>query len=263
MGYIRLLLSLLVMAAHLAGFRPDLASWCVWLFYLLSGFLAELAMTTKYTGRSFFVGRLYRIFPVFWVSALLTLFTFNVWGNPDVFPLISYPLQREWVLLNIQHWWGGFFGPRLMPHAWALTVMLFWWAVMALGGYRGRRLWFWTGAGIAATIAGAYPMSIQWFSLWGGMLPFAVGAWLYRNGLELPADNGLAMMGGAFSYPLYCCHYAVAIPVAHLLGLGIGWPLFFAALAPTLALSWLLVVAVERPVQKFRSSLKKTMPPTP
>jgi peptidoglycan/LPS O-acetylase OafA/YrhL len=113
------------MAAHLVGFRPDLASWGVWVFYALSGYLAELALSTKYTGRRFFVGRLHRIFPTFWISAFLTLLVFSIWGNPETFPLVRWPMPTEWLLLDIQSWWGGFFGPRLMPQAWALTVMLF------------------------------------------------------------------------------------------------------------------------------------------
>jgi peptidoglycan/LPS O-acetylase OafA/YrhL len=63
-------------------------------------------------------------------------------------------------------------------------------------------------------------------------------------------------MAGAISYPVFLSHYLVGAVIATASGLVPGWPLFFAAIGPTLALSWLLVVVVERPVQTFRQQLR-------
>jgi peptidoglycan/LPS O-acetylase OafA/YrhL len=258
MGWLRLSLSLGIMAAHLTFRYSMVASCAVWVFYAISGYLMSLICSTSYKGKflAFWGGRILRVFPIYWVIMAAT--TMAIWflGYSSTFPLLALPIHQEWLLLNVQTWWGGFEGPRTIPPAWALTVELFWWGVISLGWIGKSTARYWMTLGALLTVLGAYPMGPIWFSLWGGMLPFSIGAWAYHNGLSIVRDGPFGAIAGAVSYPLFLSHYSVGAVVAGLTGLGVGWPMFFAALPPTLALSWLLVVAVERPVQRFRSSLR-------
>jgi peptidoglycan/LPS O-acetylase OafA/YrhL len=83
-------------------------------------------------------------------------------------------------------------------------------------------------------------------------LSYSVGAAIYWMPVEVPKSNGWA---GDIAFPLFLCH-SLVLALFRWHGWPPGWPLFFAALGPTLALSWLLVVAVERPVQTFRQQLR-------
>lgn len=251
-------MAIIVSVAHSTGLYSAVASWCVWVFYLLSGYLMTLLCDGTYQGRwsEFWISRLLRIFPTYWVVMAATTLGLWFWGYPQRFPLLALPIPHEWLLLNIQTWWGGFEGPRTIPPAWSLTVELFWWLLISVGALNRRWVLWWMAGGAALAVAGAYPLGPLWFSLWGGMLPFALGSWLYQNGLVIPRDGRWSSVAGAMSYPIYVSHYGIGAVASVILSIPLGWPLFFAALAPTLALSWLLLVAVERPIARYRARFR-------
>jgi len=102
-----------------------------------------------------------------------------------------------------------------------------------------------------------------WHFVWGGLE--SIGWWLNMllmcwliAGLATFKPARLDSAIGVLSYPIYVVHVPVAAIVGGVLGLEYGWPLFFAALPPTLAASWLLWRFVDLPINRFRKSLKET-----
>jgi peptidoglycan/LPS O-acetylase OafA/YrhL len=255
MGYLRLSLAIGIMAAHMTTRYAMAASCAVWIFYAISGYLMTLLCATRYDNAlAFWQNRILRIFPTYWLILAATVWGVVIWGYSESFPLIVLPAPSEWVLLNWQTWWGSFLGPRTIQPSWALTVELFWWGIISLGWIGKNTARYWMALGALITVLGAYPLGPIWFSLWGGMLPFSIGAWAYHNGLLIARDGSWGAMAGALSYPLFLSHYSVGAAVSGLTGLGNGWPLFWASLGPTITLSWLLWRWIDAPVNRFRTS---------
>ena len=97
MGIIRILLAIAVLLGHCPdGVIPRFASGslAVHCFYVISGFLIQMVVSTKYQGGAgwhwrFYLSRVFRIFPLYWLFLLLSIVTL---GAGD-FPIL---LQRDW-----------------------------------------------------------------------------------------------------------------------------------------------------------------------
>lgn len=85
-GAVRLTLASFVAASHLwVDMTQGYAAYAVWAFFVLSGFLMTLILTTKYGFdgpglRSYAFNRFMRIFPLYWIAVamgLLTLWYYN------------------------------------------------------------------------------------------------------------------------------------------------------------------------------------------
>jgi len=81
MGLLRLLLAVSVVLVHTRGcfgFRPLGAAEAVQAFYMISGFYMAMILTEKYRGpgsyRLFLSNRFLRIYPIYWITALLSIF---------------------------------------------------------------------------------------------------------------------------------------------------------------------------------------------
>jgi len=81
MGLLRLLLAVSVVLVHTRGcfgFRPLGAAEAVQAFYMISGFYMAMILTEKYRGpgssRLFLTNRFLRIYPIYWITALLSIF---------------------------------------------------------------------------------------------------------------------------------------------------------------------------------------------
>lgn len=122
---------------------------------------------------------------------------------------------------------------------------------MALGIAKDQRsslIWLAASIGPALFIDGL-PHEIA-----KGSLFFAVGSLAWNAGLKIPRDKGRSIMAGELSYPIYLLHFPL---MWILVGKSVpyGWPLFFAVTSPTLVLAWLLVLLVERPIDRIRKSI--------
>lgn len=77
MGILRLLLAMAVIAAHagsILGFRFVGSPLAVESFYMISGFYMSLILRTKYNSYSIFItNRLFKLYPTYWIVALLTI----------------------------------------------------------------------------------------------------------------------------------------------------------------------------------------------
>lgn len=258
MGYLRLLLALAVMVAHI-GPRPfpDLRWWhlAVWVFFAISGYLMTLLMQGPYKGRPwvFLLNRCLRIYPAYWVVLLATLAGFAVWGEPtDLQAMMGWPQSWEQLWLNALLLLNVDAVPYMpVATAWTLGVEMLFYLLIAFGLFGTAQQAYCLAL---VSLAGCLVFPPWYNDLRWAMFPFSVGASAYWLGLKLPRDALWAGWAGALSYPVYLVHYPVGGFLSLATGLGMGWALFGAALPPTLALSWALVVFVERPVSRFRKS---------
>ncbi len=114
MGIVRLILALSVVVGHsgttIFGYellRPHLA---VLMFYIISGFYMSMVLNEKYSTlpdgtRRFYLNRVLRLYPVYFVVLLLTIFCDWVRGQPTVFlnsqPDVSALERVGFILLNL------------------------------------------------------------------------------------------------------------------------------------------------------------------
>jgi len=94
MGILRFLLAITVVISHsnsIFGFRLVGAVVAVQTFYLISGFYISLILNEKYQSYSLFItNRFLRLYPIYWIILLLTLF----------FSLASFYLQNNPMMLD-------------------------------------------------------------------------------------------------------------------------------------------------------------------
>jgi peptidoglycan/LPS O-acetylase OafA/YrhL len=250
---LRIALAILVMHVHFVSQSRQWGGNAVFLFYLLSGYFAVVTLQKGTHPWQFWVGRLWRILPTYWVILVATTAWVSLGEVGQYFyATVGYPSPLEVVGLSLS--------PRAVPVAWVLPVFWFWWGVLALGAASTMRrtMWF-LMVGVALWLwLGVVPGGNNWGHLGAGAMPFAIGAALYWMGLKVPPEPRWMRQVGDLAFPVFLIHYPVGAAISTALEMPPGWPLFFAALGPTLALSWLLVVAVERPVAQYRKQLRQT-----
>ena len=195
-GAYRTLLALFVVFFHI-GYLPHLGSYAVFGFYVLSGYLMTLVMHTNY-GYTFAgtmkyaANRVLRIYPIYWLACLLSIFAISTLGSGYAFKFhqaLVIPSDLVSILRNIFLIFPNLEEPRLTPPAWALTVELFFYVCIGLGLSRTKLLaWAWLGVALAyhvyVTVAG-WGLSNIYFPIPAAALPFALGAliFLYRDRL--------------------------------------------------------------------------------
>lgn len=262
MGFLRLILSLIVTASHLGPTdstisKLGLASFSVWLFYLLAGYFAVLQTQRKNTRWEFLFNKVLRIYPAYWVTLGLTLLWMNIYGTVEFFTdWISDPAKgdriRDWLLLIKLD--GILYGVPVHV-AWTLTVMLFWWVAIAFGLFDNRRQAFilLTVSIVTQQIFNPSYMSFQWAAV-----PFALGAALYWIGVRVERETGLCAIAGTLSYPIYLAHYPVGSIIGYYSGIDRSWELVRVAIVPIILTAFLLLL-VDYPVNYSRKRLSKIL----
>lgn len=105
MGLLRFILALSVVFVHLGptfGFIPMIGTIAVYSFYIISGFYMSLILNEKYVGKGsikiFYTNRFLRIYPVYWVVLILTIFIFLILNttpnNPLAYFFGTYPFYH-------------------------------------------------------------------------------------------------------------------------------------------------------------------------
>ncbi len=245
MGYLRLFLALVIMQAHATppGLHYAWSNLAVLFFFALSGYGCTAAMQKQYFQKpwTFLVNRYLRLWPSYVVC-----FGFSCWLMLWIaIPGASIPNGSDWIL--------NLFMMRsdAVPATWVLPYMLLGYVVIALGaGATATRSAMWLVFSFAWAQHRAFVL--DWGEYYGSLaswsLAYSVGASVYWLRFKMPRDEGLAKIAGEIAFPIFLVHE----PILAVMPLVPGWPLFWASLPPTLALSWALVVFVERPVSKFR-----------
>jgi peptidoglycan/LPS O-acetylase OafA/YrhL len=258
-GITRLVLSLVVMASHLTQrFSTDFAGMSVFGFYIMAGYFATASMQGRYKGNpaAFLLSRWLRLWPVYLVVFVATLLLIPfIYVNTRIG--ISSVLELLPQLFMIVPRWPDM---AVVPVGWMIKWILLGYLIVALGASRTPRT---AGIWLLVSLVIGQQAAINAGSGWGvyyGSFAFASqglagGVTLWHLGFTLQRDGMIGVWAGKLSYPVYLVHSVVEV-IFMSIGFSQGWPLFFASLPPTLALSWLLLRFVEGPVDRFRKSLK-------
>jgi len=219
-GLYRLFLALVVLISH--SCRVDLGAWAVYSFFILSGYWlcrmwCERYSLTRAPIQTFFVSRLVRLLPVFWLANILSAFTQRA-ADPAFGRLVSFPAAYSvWAAISNTF----ILGYADLPHAlgalhaaWSLDVELQFYLVVPLlalatcrpGGHPllGRVLWWVIVAGFVAFLR-IGPTGHRNLGCYG--LYFYIGWWCARNRV-LPSRR-LAVAGGCLA--LLCVVAALSV----------------------------------------------------
>jgi peptidoglycan/LPS O-acetylase OafA/YrhL len=193
-GVVRTIWALMVMIEHL--FYPDiLGRYAVFGFYILSGYLMTLIMHETYgfhkEGRiKFIMNRFLRLYPMYWVAALFTLVLIYFVGagvvkefHESMFTPTDLKSALGNAMIIFPSWYPARVNPRLVPQAWALTVEIFFYALICVGV---SKTFFRTTAWFILSLmyvgftffAGEFSVD-RYFSIAAASLPFSIGGLLY------------------------------------------------------------------------------------
>jgi len=190
-GTYRTLLATLVIFLHLGG-MPVIGSYAVFGFYILSGYLMTLIMQnsygyTKYGIARYALNRFLRIYPIYWISCIISLLLIFLLGEDVVRNFhgsIYYPANLGAVLRNVFLIFPSMDEPRLTPPSWALTVEIFYYICIGLGFSKTRRLTItWLAVSILYAVivnATGADWNHKYFTIPAASLPFATGAMLFH-----------------------------------------------------------------------------------
>lgn len=215
-GTFRTVLALFVVAQHL-GSVPSLGAFAVFGFYILSGYLMTLVMQRTYGysvigfGR-YIANRALRIYPLYLASVALTIILLWLFQEPALQAFkraMVWPTgAAEWfanVFIFFPYGTDLFFGARLTPPAWALTVELFYYLLIGVGATRHRWLsWFGLLSGAfyhMASVALGWDWNMRYFTIQAAIMPFFAGALLYhyRQSLQLVMPGPVVTHAGALA----------------------------------------------------------------
>lgn len=207
-GLFRLYLAMAVVAFHLL--RVPAIGWeAVFTFFTLSGFLMTLIIqrTYGYGPRgfaAFFINRFLRLYPSYWVAIGCSLIVLAITTEPfarQIAYSIGFPRGAAGWLMNLTMIFPALspsrIDYRLLLLVWTLTVELFYYVVIALGGTRTKAAaWLLAGSGLAYHafgVATGQDFDFHYHSIAAGALPFGAGglAFHYREELRRRlGDNG-------------------------------------------------------------------------
>ncbi|OIQ32225.1 MAG: hypothetical protein BM562_04930 [Alphaproteobacteria bacterium MedPE-SWcel] len=271
-GIWRFILAMLVVVGHLWGFWFA-ASHAVFSFYVLSGFLMTLVLNEKYgfsgTGfRSFWIARLSRLLPTYWVGCALTIgliLMLSVEVTSAFNAKLTWPETPFQLLANATM--AGLIHPRadlglvpdqfptLVPPAWALSIELFFY--LCLSVYFARTLMrSFVLLGLGVLYVGAvFVLNPNFYWLYfffpAAAIPFATGAILYFL-LQRDRVRALFQPRAALAVVLflYLSLYLVA-NWAPALGLNRAFILYLNIGTSALLIACLYTLKADRPARKL------------
>lgn len=190
-GTYRTALAILVVAGHLGPVR-NVGAYAVFAFYVLSGYLMTAILHKDYgyslggVGR-YALNRVLRIFPMYWLALLLSLGLIALLGESAARAYhaeMGLVLSNTDIARNLLLVLSSSTPTRWVPPAWALTVELFFYALIGLGLSRWAWLTLaWLACSLIYTaylVVGSASFSYRYFPLAAASLPFATGAAVYH-----------------------------------------------------------------------------------
>ena len=190
-GTYRSFLALMVVALHLGGI-PQIGAYAVFGFYCLSGYLMTLIMQNTYGYTilgiaTYGINRFLRIYPIYWVSILISSALIWLLGSDfSASYKSSMYLPENFLELfkNIVLFFPLRESPRLTPPAWALTVEIFYYILISLGFSRNKHITIiWFAFSVLYHIF-ALILDLGWqrryFTITAASLPFSTGALLFH-----------------------------------------------------------------------------------
>lgn len=181
----------MVIALHLGG-APRIGAYAVFGFYCVSGYLMTFIMQINYGYTTigiakYLVNRFLRIYPIYWVSILVSAVLIFLLGNnftSKYHRSIYLPEDLLELARNLLLFFPNMELPRLTPPAWALTVEIFFYILIGIGLSKNKRItttWF--------SFSVIYHMMVlilqlgwkyRYFTVPAASLPFATGALFFH-----------------------------------------------------------------------------------
>jgi len=314
LGTWRFFLAFVVAISHLwAGMIDGPAAYAVWGFFVLSGYLMTLVLSTKYgitpAGlRQFATNRLLRIYPSFIAAGALGIATILALRPLGIDPA---GLNPQFLLpRNVSEWFSNlamvpFVTQQGLPVPVAAALFVEVWAYALMPLFAGSRGAACLGLALAvcANLQFGFGMStfvLRYCGFATGLMPFAAGAvvyhyrdalrrfaspvlsilcwcvhglywlhdaywpWTYGLWLSVPLSAWVVLslaemkshpsdkIAGDLSYPIYLLHTTVAAWFLPWFGFERDFSFFAASAAMTLLVSWLMLLLVDRPIQRLR-----------
>ena len=219
-GVYRTLLALLVVAHHLFAV-PTVGRYAVHGFFVLSGFLMTYVMQKNYgytlTGAGRFAkARALRLYPSWLAILVLAAIIIAVVGPESSdfrSPMFLPQNPIDWIqnaTLVFADIFPNRVEPRLSPATWALTIELFYYALICFGISRNRTItWIWFAFGVAYHFW-ATGEDYTYFNIFSGSLPFSIGALIFhyreRLSFTVPYPYLWAFAGAGIIVPLAMLH---------------------------------------------------------
>jgi peptidoglycan/LPS O-acetylase OafA/YrhL len=212
-----------VVVCHIIGlhsrFYPALlpydgiANWMgqagVYCFFFISGFVV-LGAASKSTWQSFFLSRITRVYPIYWIYLLLSIAFAVLWQQETLNPA---RIAAAVALIPVNE-------PQILPVAWSLVFEVYFYAVVGLliMAKANLRIGLLCWAALVVVIAPispflGSPMTLLFIA--GGLLSFDRKASLTRA-LSAPVPTTLCRIGDA-SYSLYLSHFLVIAAISRLM----------------------------------------------
>jgi len=228
----------MVVALHLGGV-PLIGAYAVFGFYCLSGYLMTLIMQTKYgytySGiTKYGINRFLRIYPIYWVSALLSIALIWCTSNEitsNYHSSIYLPTGFSEFARNLMLFFPFSESPRLTPPAWALTVEIFFYFLIGMGISKTKLIsLIWFGLSITYHLS-TFLFQLNWdiFStIIAASLPFSTGALIFHFKNEVNVTRYFnSLLFGKHKYLPYFLALAILInwAIGYMLSQSIG--LFF------------------------------------
>jgi len=166
-------------------------------FFILSGYLMTYVMQNTYgydRPLAFALNRALRLYPMHLLVTMGTLVILTTVGDATSFRRVMYipSTFTEWaqnLSLIYLNWFPDRVSPRLSPPTWALTVELFFYALIALGLSKTRfTTFFWLVASCSYMVSAHIfdqVFAYRYYSILAGSFPFALGATLYHFRKEI------------------------------------------------------------------------------
>jgi len=194
-GLLRTTLALMVMLYHLLLHELPIGTYAVFGFYVISGYLMTLVMHESYgytkAGRAAFAfNRALRLYPQYWLCALLSALLIVLLGADAIAKVngaMAIPRSLAKIASNVSMifpaWFPIHYRPRLVPPTWALTVELFFYLLICLGISRTfARVKAWMAASVAyvgLTFLLGLGDESRYYPVAAASLPFSMGAATY------------------------------------------------------------------------------------
>lgn len=198
-GTCRLILASLVAASHLwDDMLHGYAAYAVWAFFVLSGFLMTLVLSTRYGFdgkgiRAYAFNRFMRIFPLYWLAAAMGLATLWYAGRNgidlrQINGEFYWPQSLEQWVHVVTLFVGADRGGLPVPVSNALAIEVGYYALMPLMARSRSTAWFAFAIAVVLNLKlgiGMESFADRYATFLPCMLPFAVGslACHYRDAL--------------------------------------------------------------------------------